>query len=52
MQPCCDKRVELLDREIFDSLREAEIVIESWRRHYNPASQHPFVYAIEEKRFC
>jgi putative transposase len=46
---------ELLDGEIFYSLREAQIVIESWRRHYNRASQHPSapsVYVIEEKRLC
>ena len=45
-------RDELLDGEIFYSLREAQIVIESWRRHYNHASQHPSVYVIEEKRHC
>src|SRR4051812_30697305 len=28
-------RDELLDGEIFYSLREAQIIIESWRRHYN-----------------
>ena len=28
-------RDELLDGEIFYTLREAKIVIESWRRHYN-----------------
>jgi putative transposase len=28
-------RDELLDGEIFYSLREAQVVIESWRRHYN-----------------
>jgi DNA invertase Pin-like site-specific DNA recombinase len=28
-----------------DNLREAQIVIESWRRRYNRASQHPFVSA-------
>jgi transposase InsO family protein len=44
-------RDELLDGEIFYTLREAEIVIESWRRHYNPALQHPSVYAIEDNRF-
>ena len=31
-------RDELLDGEIFYSLKEAQIVIESWRRHYNGAS--------------
>ena len=28
-------RDELLKGEIFYSLREAQVVIESWRRHYN-----------------
>jgi Integrase core domain len=39
-------RDELLDGEIFYSLKEAQNVIESWRRRYNPASQHPSVYVI------
>jgi hypothetical protein len=39
-------RDELLNGEIFYTLREAQIVIESWRRHYNPASQHPSAYVI------
>src|SRR3954447_26377393 len=33
-------RDELLDGEIFDSLREAQIIIESWRRHYNSVRPH------------
>ena len=33
-------RDELLDGEIFYSLREAEIIIESWRRHYNTGRPH------------
>jgi transposase InsO family protein len=33
-------RDELLDREIFYSLREAEILIESWRVHYNTQRPH------------
>ena len=45
-------RDELLDGEIFYTLREAQIVIESWRRHYNPASQHPSFYVIEDNRSC
>jgi hypothetical protein len=46
-------RDELLNGEIFYSLREeAKIIIGSWRRHYNHASQHPSVYMIEEKRLC
>jgi transposase InsO family protein len=33
-------RDELLDGEIFDSLREAQIIIESWRRHSNTLRPH------------
>jgi putative transposase len=33
-------RDELLDGEIFYSLREAQVVIESWRRHYNMVRPH------------
>jgi putative transposase len=33
-------KAELLDGEIFYSLREAQIVIESWRRHYNTIRPH------------
>jgi transposase InsO family protein len=30
----------LLDGEIFYSLKEARVVIESWRRHYNTERPH------------
>jgi putative transposase len=33
-------RDELLNGEIFYSLREAQVVIESWRRHYNTVRPH------------
>src|SRR5438132_512685 len=33
-------RDELLDGEIFYTLREAQIIIESWRRHYNMVRPH------------
>jgi putative transposase len=33
-------RDELLDGEIFYSLKEAQIVIENWRRHYNTVRPH------------
>ena len=33
-------RDELLDGEIFHGLREAQVVIESWRRHYNAVRPH------------
>ena len=45
-------RDEMLDGEIFYSLKEAQILIERWRHHYNPVSQHPSVYAVEVNRFC
>jgi transposase InsO family protein len=33
-------RDELLDGEIFYTLKEAQTVIESWRRHYNAVRPH------------
>jgi putative transposase len=33
-------RDELLNSEIFNTLREAEVLIEAWRRHYNTARPH------------
>jgi transposase InsO family protein len=33
-------RDELLNREIFYSLREAQIIIEEWREHYNTKRPH------------
>ncbi len=33
-------RDELLNREIFYSLREAQVLIERWRRHYNTIRPH------------
>ena len=33
-------RDELLDGEIFYSLKEAQILIEAWRRHYNAVRPH------------
>ncbi len=33
-------RDELLNREIFYSLKEAKILIEQWRRHYNEIRPH------------
>ena len=33
-------RDELLDGEIFYSLQEAQVEIESWRRHHNPVRLH------------
>jgi transposase InsO family protein len=33
-------RDELLDREIFDTLLEAKVLIERWRREYNTVRPH------------
>lgn len=33
-------RDELLDGEIFYSLKEAQVLIEAWRRHYNTIRPH------------
>ena len=33
-------RDELLEGEVLYTLREAEVVIESWRRHYNSVRPH------------
>src|ERR671911_1551041 len=33
-------RDELLDGEIFSTLKEARIIIEGWRRHYNTLRPH------------
>jgi putative transposase len=33
-------RDELLDGEVFYSLKEAQVIIESWRRHYNTVRPH------------
>ncbi len=45
-------RDELLNGEIFYSLKEAQVVIGQWCHHYKHASQHPSVYVVEETRFC
>jgi transposase InsO family protein len=33
-------RDELLDRELFDTLLEAKVLVERWRRHYNTVRPH------------
>jgi len=33
-------RDELLNREIFCNLKEAKVVIENWRKHYNTVRPH------------
>jgi transposase InsO family protein len=36
-------RDELLNGEIFYSLKEVKIVIEQWRKHYNTVRPHPLL---------
>lgn len=36
----CPVRDELLNAEVFYSLREAQILIEEWRRHHNTVRPH------------
>ena len=45
-------RDEFLNETLFTSLAQAHLALEEWRRDYNPASEHPSVYVIEENRFC
>lgn len=39
-EPNSKLRDELLDGEIFYTLKEAQIVIEGWRQHYNTVRPH------------
>ncbi len=50
-------RAELLDRELFDTLLEAQVLIERWRHEYNTFRPHsalgyrpPAPEAVEPKR--
>jgi putative transposase len=36
----------------YATVAEARTGMSAWLRFYNPASSHPSIYAIEEKRFC
>jgi hypothetical protein len=45
-------RDELLNETLFIDLDQARQLISAWIADYNRASEHPFVYVIEEKRFC
>ena len=45
-------RSECLNAHWFMSLDDARAKMEEWRTVYNPASEHPSVYVIEEKRLC
>jgi Integrase core domain len=40
-------RDQLLDREIFYTLKEAQIVIESWRRHHDAVRPHASLATLD-----
>ena len=42
---------ELLNGEIFTTLREAQVLIENWRRHYNAVRPHSSL-GYRQKRSC
>jgi len=43
-------RDELLNETLFNSLSHAREALAIWKNDYNPASQHPSVYVVEENR--
>jgi putative transposase len=45
-------RAECLNTHWFLTLADAREKLEDWRSYYNPASEHPSVYAIEGKMLC
>jgi putative transposase len=45
-------RDELLNETLFTSLAQARLALRCWHADYNPASQHPSVYVVEEKKVC
>ena len=44
-------RDELLNGEIFSTLKGAQVLIEQRRIHYKSVSYHPSFYALDSKRF-
>ena len=44
----CD---ELLDREIFYTLKEAKVLIERWRREYNTVRPHSALGGLSSQEF-
>ena len=42
----------LLNETLFTSLAHARKALVTAMDDYNPASQHPSVYVVEENRFC
>ena len=42
----------VFQKKVYRSIDELQTDLESWIKEYNCASQHPFVYVIEENRVC
>ena len=45
-------RDELLNTEVFNTLAEARVLIEQWRRHYNRSLGCTSLYGVDASRFC
>jgi transposase InsO family protein len=45
-------RSECLDHVFIFNERHLAKVLAAYVGYLNPASQHPFIYVVEEKRFC
>ena len=45
-------RAECLNAHWFLTFADAPEKLDAWRRYYNRASEHPFVYVIEGNRHC
>ena len=39
-------------KKIYQAIDELQTDLDTWLVDYNPASLHPSLYSIEEKRFC
>src|SRR5262249_27802358 len=39
-------------KKIYQAIAELQVDLDAWLREYNPALQHPSVYAIEVNRSC
>ena len=39
-------------KKIYQAIDELQTDLDTWLLDYNPASSHPSIYTIEEKRFC
>ncbi len=45
-------RVAFRNKKVYRSIDELQADLDLWVCEYNHASQHPFVYVIEENKLC